>query len=119
MQGRPAPSIWPASLPGRYLDDFGEPEFWKALPCLATLKVMVIEGVGAVECGSASIPQYRPVPMSREGRRAVQEVPWGQIATLENIKTLEIGWTSGGEHATGLCGRNNSLFLPAPFLTNA
>ncbi|OJD34488.1 f-box domain-containing protein [Diplodia corticola] len=103
-----------ASLPGRYLDDFGQPEFWKALPSLETLNVMVMGEHGEVEYDSDSILQYHTVPMSR-AVAPFKKFLRDRIATLENIKTLGIGWTSGGEHATGLCGRNNNL-LPAPFL---
>ncbi|KAL1628424.1 hypothetical protein SLS54_001997 [Diplodia seriata] len=101
-----------ACLPGRCLEDFDRPDFWEALPCLETLKIMVMGEIATLRYNNDKL-QHRYVDMSR----AI--IPFKEllrrIAGRDSIKNLHIGWASGGEQATGMFARNTNL-LPAPFL---
>ncbi|KAL1650685.1 hypothetical protein SLS58_000803 [Diplodia intermedia] len=102
-----------ACLPGRCLEDFDRPDFWKALPCLETLKIMVMGEIATLRYHNDKL-QHRYVDMSR-AVVPFKSLLLSQIAGCDSIKNLHIGWASGGEQATGMFARNTNL-LPAPFL---
>ncbi|EKG12515.1 F-box domain cyclin-like protein [Macrophomina phaseolina MS6] len=103
-----------ACIPGRCIQFLDRADFWDALPCLESLKIMVMgeiryvgKDVFGAACSDPAVP-LKPVPIFRS-------LLADSIAPRSNIKHLTIGYVSGGEHATGLLARNRHL-LPAAFL---
>lgn len=101
----------------RYVSSLCRVDFWEALPSLHTVVVKVIPDWRTVEkdpAGFVETPMTTPSDAVRPFYRLLQRM----LAPMDNVKTLEIGWASGGEHAEGLHARNHHL-LPAPFIPPA
>lgn len=99
-------------LSSRYLPPLQRPEFWAALPNLATVTIIVSpdwRDVIKEHAGYVSDPAINPSEASGALCRLVQ----GCIAPLENIKTLTLGFVGGGERAPGIFARNKHV-LPGP-----
>ncbi|KKY23874.1 putative f-box domain containing protein [Phaeomoniella chlamydospora] len=95
------------------LDSLGHQEFWKALPWLHTITLLVIpdwrrsHDIGDTELNENMM--IDPVEASKKLASILQRY----IAPIENLSLLKVGFIGGGEHAKGICARNRHL-LPAP-----
>ena len=95
-----------------YLHKLFREDFWDALPGLSTLELLVN-------------PDWRQIDRDEAGQPTTSYVPPTAcidtyfnlltitVAPRDNIKTLKVGWATGGEHAEGLTARNRHV-MPAP-----
>ncbi|KAK3725402.1 hypothetical protein LTR37_000372 [Vermiconidia calcicola] len=81
-----------AQLSSRFLSMLSRQFFWDALPCLSAVTL------------------HNP---SEAVRMFHKEILRDRISLRESIKSLDIGWVGGGEHADGMHSRNSNV-LPAP-----
>lgn len=97
-----------------YLAMLERVDFWTSLPSLKNVTIKVSadwrtlskDTAGAVEASNIE-PTEAVIHFNR--------LLYQTIASIENIKTLTVGWACGGEQAVGVCARNKHL-LPAPVL---
>lgn len=103
-----------ACLPARCVPFFDRADFWDALPCLESLKLMIMGEIREMDkdfFGNASSISAMPL----KGIQPFRTLLVNHIAQRSNIKNVTIGWVGGGEHASGMLGRNRHI-LPAPFM---
>ncbi|KAL8726214.1 MAG: hypothetical protein Q9166_006839 [cf. Caloplaca sp. 2 TL-2023] len=100
------------NLSSKYLVSLQRDDIWRALPSLENLTVLVSPDwrqVSKDSQGIVSTEQIRP--------SSAQTLFWNFLSALFNeiqsIRTLKIGYTDGGEHATGMYARNQNI-IPAP-----
>lgn len=101
-------------LSDRYLPMLSREDFWNALPNLENLTLMVVPSWRTVrkdEAGFVDTPRTNP----SSGVDTFWELLSDHVASRPNVKTLTIGWISGGEHAEGLHARNK-LIMTAPLM---
>ncbi|KAF2104356.1 hypothetical protein NA57DRAFT_29656 [Rhizodiscina lignyota] len=101
-------------ISSRYLHSLCRDDFWSALPNLHTVIIKVIADWRTVEKDPAGFV-HTPMEFPSEALRPFYKLLQNFLAPMENIKTLQIGWASGGEYAEGVHARNRHL-LPAPVL---
>ena len=94
-----------------------EREFWQAMPSLKRLKILVSPDwraeYGRGDQSFQTNMLISPVEASIKFAHFLQS----QIARIEHLCTLTIGFIGGGEHAPGLFARNQHV-LPAPITSN-
>lgn len=101
-------------LSDRYLPMLDRSDFWNALPSLVDVTLMLLPGWRTVrkdEAGFVETPRINPT----QGTDAFCNLLRTHVAHHSSIRTLAIGWATGGEHAEGLHGRNR-LIMPAPLM---
>lgn len=101
-------------LSDRYLSALDRPDFWKALPNLVNVTLIVVPGWRTVhkdEAGFVETPGVNPT----SGVDQFYKLLHTHVATRPMIRNLTIGWATGGEHEEGLHGRNK-LLLPSPLM---
>lgn len=103
-----------SQLSDGHLPSLDRYDFWAALPNLSDVTLMVLP-----EWRSIHINDYGFVNSSdtdpAQGLDPFAEILQTQIAPRSNIRTLKVGWVTGGEHAEGMFTRNRNL-LPVPLL---
>lgn len=90
--------------------------FWDALPNVMDATLLVSPDwrtFGKDAAGCAETPSIAPSLTVNTFHAVVN-----RMVLLENLKKLRIGYTDGGEKATGMYGRNSNL-MPAPVATLA
>ena len=103
-----------SKLSSRYLNALERDDFWKALPSLSTLTILVSpdwRNISKLDTGLVEAPAIDPSKAVTQFHRLLQN----HVAHVESVKKLKIGYVGGGEHQTGIFGRNKSI-LPAPLL---
>lgn len=103
-----------SQLSDRYLPLLHRDDFWATLPSLTSVVLHVIPGYRTVhkdEAGFVETPKISPSSCLDMYYDLLNNV----ISRRANIKKLNIGWITGGEHAEGVLARNR-LILPAPLL---
>ena len=99
------------------LGSLSHTEFWKALPQLHTITILVIpDWRRAHEPGDGAFNEHMPISptlASNNFARLLRK----HIAPLENVSNLKIGFIGGGENAKGLLARGQHI-LPAPITLN-
>ena len=101
-------------ISSRHLVLMDRHDFWNGLPQLENVTILAIAEWLTVWKGPAGIVECEAVrPLEASERFEV--ILTTAIAPRANIKTLNIGWATGGEHETGMFGRNQQL-MPAPVL---
>ncbi|KAL6720358.1 hypothetical protein ACLMJK_002279 [Lecanora helva] len=103
-----------AKLPSNYLTKLQREDFWSSLQHLRDLKILVSanfrkvsrEGSGVVTATDIS-PSLAVGPFFFLLRTF--------ISKIEQLNALKIGYIGGGEHETGMFGRNRFV-LPAPLV---
>lgn len=106
-----------AKLSSRYLEALQRDDFWMALPQLNALTFHVS-------------PDFRDIQKADTGMVVILDLDPSEaaakfyilllkcIAPVPNIKTMDLGYTGGGEQQIGIFGRNRHI-LPAPFTNYA
>jgi len=105
-----------ANLSSSFLSRLYDDDFWKSLPNLCKLIMMVS-------------PDWREIVAAYEGDFQAHKVNPSSTATSfyqlllglskrASIETLTLGYVGGGEHATGLFARNQHI-LPAPIVDSS
>lgn len=100
-----------AKISSSLLATLDRPDFWRALPNVSDVTIMVNPDWRTVQrdaAGCVETPHESPSKAVDHFYGFLQ-----QIADTPTIKKLRIGYTDGGEHAQGLHGRNCNV-LPAP-----
>ena len=103
-----------ACMSSRHLALMDRNDFWNGLPQLNNVTILAIAEWIRVWKGSAGIVECEPVKPLAACLR-LEAILTTAIAARRNIKTLNVGWATGGEHETGFFGRNQQL-MPAPIL---
>lgn len=99
------------------LGSLSHEEFWKALPQLHTVSILVIpDWRRAHEPGDGAFNEHMPIPPTTASSNFARLLR-KHIAPLENVSNLKIGFIGGGEHAKGLLARGQHI-LPAPITLN-
>ena len=101
-----------AKLSSRYLPLLDRHDLWAALPNLEVLTILVSpdwRDVTKQPAGSIATPSMKPSLASIQFLTLLKN----QVAPIESIKSLTLGYIGGGEHATGLHARNRHV-PPAP-----
>ncbi|KAL6706038.1 hypothetical protein ACN47E_006140 [Coniothyrium glycines] len=99
-------------LPSTYLHLLSRSDFWKALPSLSNLTLLVLPIWRAVckdEAGFVDTSTIDPTSALSPFCSLIDDY----IIPHPDITSLTIGWVTGGEHGEGLHARNRLLF-PAP-----
>ena len=100
-----------AKLSSNHLTALQRKDIWTALPNLNKLILYVAPDFRTVKKknGFAVTTDVRPSLAIRPFFKLLQSY----VASVQSIKTLEIGYVGGGEHQTGLHGRNRHV-MPCP-----
>ena len=101
-----------AKISSNRLSDLQRKDIWEALPELDTLTIIVAADFRTVhKCNSGEIKTTDIQPS--EAVPPFFTLLKNLVADIEGIRTIKIGYTGGGEHQTGIFGRNRFV-LPAP-----
>ena len=103
-----------AKLSSRYLAALQREDFWRALPNLTTLTVHVSADWRTIlktDTGLVEAPSIHPSKAATPFYTLLSE----HIAHIRRLRALNIGYVGGGEHQTGIFGRNQFV-LPAPLM---
>ena len=106
-----------SKLSSRYLNALEREDFWKALPNLSSLIILVSpdwRNIHKLDTGLVEAPAIDPSYAVTPFYRLLEN----HVAHLESVKKLKIGYVGGGEHQTGIFGRNKSI-LPAPLMDSS
>lgn len=106
-----------SKLSSRYLIALEREDFWKALPNLSSLTILVSpdwRNISKLDTGLVEAPAIDPSKAVTQFHRLLQN----HVAHIESVKNLKIGYVGGGEHQTGIFGRNKSI-LPAPLMDSS
>lgn len=102
-----------AKVSSRFLPLLARESFWDALPGLSDATIHVKPDWRSVEKDNAGFAETHNQNPSESTRLFHRCVLRDRICLRPTITKLNIGWTSGGEHAEGIFARNNHI-LPAP-----
>jgi len=101
-----------AKLSSNHLSALQRKDVWEALPNLDKVILIVAADFRSIHKnadGSVEATDIQPSDAVKPFHSLLQNY----IASTKSIKTLEIGYIGGGEHQTGIFGRNRFV-LPAP-----
>ncbi|USP80246.1 hypothetical protein yc1106_07520 [Curvularia clavata] len=101
-----------SSLSDCYLKMLHRSDFWDALPNLHDVTLMVTPGWRTVRKDQAGFVTTSMVNPALSAN-AIFALLCDHVAKRPSVRSLTVGWTTGGEHAEGLYARNKLLF-PAP-----
>jgi hypothetical protein len=111
-----------ARISSRFLLSLCREDLWRALPQLETVALNVIPDCRDVikdNAGFVDTPRVPTVTAVWMLQKLVSEM----FALRPAIKTLDVGWADGGEHAQGLLARNKHVMpafvLPAEWVGSA
>ena len=99
-------------ISSRHLLSLQRRDFWKALQNLSNLTIHVSadwRNILKTATGSVEAPAITPSTAATQ----FYDLLKNHISGMRNIKVLAIGYVGGGEHQTGIYGRNKNV-LPAP-----
>ncbi|KAF2085553.1 hypothetical protein K490DRAFT_2194, partial [Saccharata proteae CBS 121410] len=99
-------------LSSRFLSILTRSDFWNALPALRRVSFGIIadwRDIVMEDSGFVDMPPIMPTSSMDTFHHLLDTM----IAERKGIESLNIGWTSGGEHATGVHARNKHL-MPTP-----
>lgn len=102
-----------ARMSSQYLPMLNRKDFWTSLPQLEQVTVLAIARWRSIDKDVANYVNDRlgdPLESAVHLEDIVRT-----LSQLEGVKTMNIGWASGGEHETGYYGRNQHL-MPAPIM---
>lgn len=103
-----------SKISSRHIGKLCRPDFWGALSGLKELDLKVIadyRDVQKTHAGFATVVAIEPSAAVTNVHYLLQN----HVASMEQLETLSVGWTDGGEHAEGVIARNR-LLMPAPIL---
>ena len=101
-----------ARISSRYLPSLQRADIWTSLDQVESLTINVSadwRNILKSDTGAVEAPSIKPSTAAGHLYTLLQT----NIAGLKNIKSLSIGYIGGGEHQTGIFGRNKFV-LPAP-----
>ena len=99
-------------ISSRHLVSLQRRDFWKALHNLSDLTIHVSadwRNILKTATGAVEAPAITPSTAANQ----FYDLLKNHISGMRNIKNLAIGYVGGGEHQTGIYGRNKNV-LPAP-----
>ncbi|MCJ1247095.1 hypothetical protein MMC30_004306 [Trapelia coarctata] len=105
-----------SKLSSSYLSRLYDNDFWNSLPNVNKLTIMVSPEWRDIVAGYNGDFQSHPVNPSSTVSSFYQLLV--ALSERESINTLTLGYIGGGEHATGLFGRNKHL-LAAPVVDSS
>ena len=103
-----------AKLSSRYLSALQRDDVWSALPNLNKLLLYVSpdwRNVYKTDIGLVEVSDIQPSTAATQLHTLLETC----IANVRSIRRLVIGYVGGGEHQTGVFGRNK-MILPAPLM---
>ncbi|KIV99705.1 hypothetical protein, variant [Verruconis gallopava] len=103
-----------SSISSRFLLSLCREDFWRALPQLENVAISVIPDYRDVVKDSAGFVNAPCISLA-SAVWLLHKLLAEMIALRSTIKSLTVGWASGGELAQGLMARNKNL-MPAPGL---
>lgn len=106
-----------SKLSSGLLPSLAQAEFWKSLPGLERLEILVSpdwrqEHVVGDRLHSTNMP----IPPTKAAQK-FSDFLRRYVANIESLLSLSIGYVGGGEHAVGMFARNQHV-LPAPIADN-
>ena len=104
-----------AQLSSRLLHVLHREDIWGALPNLKHLIIKVKADFREVEKRSSGLVEAVEIRRPSKAAEPLHHLLRTFIAGMENVETLAFGYVGGGEHQTGLFGRNRFI-LPAPLV---
>ncbi|KAL8686880.1 MAG: hypothetical protein Q9218_006798, partial [Villophora microphyllina] len=107
-----------ANLSSKYLGCLHRLDIWQNLPSLESLTIMISPDWRRLELDyKDEAVSQRILPSSCHSEfYAFLSFLFGNNPINTNIKTLNIGYVGGGEHAPGMYARNKNI-LPAPIMS--
>ena len=102
-------------LSSRYLPTLDRRDIWTALDHVEKLTIYISpdwRNITKTDGGLVEAPDLKPSTAAALFYALLKN----QIAGLSNVKSLSLGYVGGGEHQTGMYGRNKYI-LPAPVFT--
>lgn len=103
-----------ARLSSKFLSSLRREDLWSALPNIESLTVNVSADWREIEKTDTDVVEAHYVNPSGAATELYFFLD-AVIAGRRSIKSLSIGYVGGGEHQTGIFGRNKSI-LPAPLM---
>lgn len=103
-----------AKLSSKHLSSLQREDFWTALPQLNNLTFLVsadFRNIYKNDAGVVESSDIQPSGAATQFSTLLKSV----IARVKNIKTMRLGYSGGGEHQTGIFGRNQFV-MPAPLV---
>ncbi|MCJ1308904.1 hypothetical protein MMC25_002559 [Agyrium rufum] len=100
-----------ACISSSYLDMLDREDLWDALANVKTVKIMVSPDWREMKKNEDSIEEVKLNPSLAVSQ--LTSIICNHIAKRPSITDLQVGYTHGGEKATGILARNQ-LILPAP-----
>ena len=110
-------SLHIAKLSSGLLGSLEQREFWRSLPGLTNLTLLISPDWRTEHSTGDQNFQANMLisPASAAGKFASFLRQY--VSPIEHLSSLKIGYFGGGEHATGICARNQHV-LPAPICYN-
>lgn len=101
-----------AKLPSKHLSAIQRRDLWEALPNLKTLTIHVAADFRTIHKNASGVVEDTAIQPSQAA------IPFYSllknfVGSVKSIKNMKIGYSGGGEHQTGIFGRNK-VVLPAP-----
>ena len=103
-----------AKLSSKHLADLQRKDIWQALPNLNDLTIIVVADFRIIhkdDSGNVQATDIKPSKAATSFFTLLQTM----IADIQSIKIMKLGYFGGGEHQSGIFGRNNFV-LPAPLV---
>lgn len=104
-----------AQLSSRLLLVLHRSDIWGALPNLKHLTIKIKADFREVEKRSSGLVEAVEIRRPSKAAEPLHDLLRTFVAGMEKVRTLTFGYVGGGEHQTGLFGRNRFI-LPAPLV---
>ena len=101
-----------AKLSSKLVSNLQRKDIWESLPALSSVTIIVAADFRVIQSDGPSEVQLIDVPPSHAVKLFFTLLKT-YLAEVKSIKTMTIGYFGGGEHQTGIFGRNRFV-LPAP-----
>jgi hypothetical protein len=106
-----------AKLSSGLLPSLDQPKFWDSLPSLRRLTLLVAADWRKEHQHQNVYVQRASLISPVDSVEKFAEFLQKNICRLEKLFRATFGWAGGGEHAIGICARNQHL-MPAPIIRN-
>ena len=103
-----------AKLSSKHIISLHRSDFWETLPNLSNLTLMVSADYRTVYKNNSGIvesAEIQPSSAAIQFCKLLRHV----VGHVKGITTMQLGYSEGGEHQTGIFGRNQNV-LPAPLV---
>ncbi|KPI37527.1 uncharacterized protein AB675_3986 [Cyphellophora attinorum] len=106
-----------AKLSSGLLPSLDQPKFWDSLPSLRRLTLLVAPDWRKEHQHQNVYVQRASLISPVDAVEKFAEFLQKNVCRLEKLFRATFGWAGGGEHAIGICARNQHL-MPAPIIRN-